>query len=145
MIFALEERTMKKILCATDGTDHSAHAIDLAAALAAKQGAELAICIVNIARGGTRGPLIYSLGDDEVRKVLDGAAKRARDAGASKVEEVVLRSRDAGAAVVQYAEENGFDHIVVGTGDKHGLSRLVLGSVAADIAARAHCSVTVAR
>ena len=57
----------------------------------------------------------------------------------------MLRSRDAAAAVVQYAEENGFDHIVVGTGDKRGLSRLVLGSVAADIAARAHCTVTIAR
>ncbi|EKE17298.1 MAG: hypothetical protein ACD_10C00512G0002, partial [uncultured bacterium] len=30
-------------------------------------------------------------------------------------------------------------------GDKRGLSRLVLGSVAADVAARAHCSVTIAR
>lgn len=136
---------MKKILCATDGTEHSAHAIDLAAALASKMGVPLAICTVNIARGGTRGPLIYTWGDDEVKKVLDTSAARARDAGASNVGEVVLRSRDAGAAVVQYAEENGFDHIVVGTGDKHGLSRLVLGSVAADISARAHCSVTVAR
>ena len=54
-------------------------------------------------------------------------------------------SREAAAAIVQYAEENGFDHIVLGTGDKRGVSRLVLGSVAADVAGRAHCSVTVAR
>jgi nucleotide-binding universal stress UspA family protein len=136
---------MKKILCATDGTAHSAHAIDLAAVLASKTGAGLVICAVNVARGGARGPLIYMWEDDEVKKVLDDAAKQAAKAGAAKVEQIVLRSRDAGAAVVQYAEENGCDHIVVGTGDKHGLSRLVLGSVAADIAARAHCTVTIAR
>lgn len=134
-----------KILCATDGTDHSAHAIELAARMAAKFGAGLAICAVNVARGGVRGPLIYSWDDAKVKTVLDTAAALARKSGAGKVEELALRSREAAAAIVQYAEENGFDHIVVGTGDKRGVSRLVLGSVALDVASRAHCSVTVAR
>lgn len=134
-----------KILCATDGTDHSLHAIQLAAQMSAKLGAKLSICAVNVARGGARGPLIYSWEDEDVKKVLDKAAAEARKAGASAVEELSLRSREAAAAIVQYAEENGFDHIVVGTGDKRGVSRLVLGSVAADVAGRAHCSVTVAR
>lgn len=135
----------RKILCATDGAPHSQHAVELAAQLSAKLGAGLAICTVNIARGGIRGPLIYSMEDAEVKRVLDSAAAIARKAGAGKSEEVALRSREAAAAIVQYAEENGFDHIVMGTGDKHGVSRLVLGSVAADVASRAHCSVTVAR
>lgn len=134
-----------KILCATDGTEHSAHAVELAAKLAAKFGAKLSICTVNVAHGGSRGPLIYTLEDDQVQKILDSAAAAARHAGASHVEELALRSREAAAAIVQYAEENGYDHIVVGTGDKRGVSRLVLGSVAADVAGRAHCSVTVAR
>ncbi len=98
-----------------------------------------------MARGGARGPLIYSWDDDEVKRVLDSAAAEARKAGATAVDELALRSREAAAAIVQYAEENGYDHIVVGTGDKRGVSRLVLGSVAADVAGRAHCSVTVAR
>ncbi len=135
----------KKILCATDGSGHSEHAVQLAAEMSAKLGASLAICTVNVAHGGARGPLIYSMDDDQVKKALDGAAAVARKAGAKDVEEIALRSREAAAAVVQYAEENGFDHIVVGTGDKRGVSRLVLGSVAADVASRAHCSVTVAR
>ena len=134
-----------KILCATDGTDHSAHAIELAAQMAAKFGAKLSICAVNVAHGGVRGPLIYTWEDDQVRKLLDAAAATARKAGATNVEELALRSREAAAAIVQYAEENGYDHIVVGTGDKRGVSRLVLGSVAADVAGRAHCNVTVAR
>ncbi|MFN4141453.1 universal stress protein [Aestuariivirga sp.] len=135
----------RKILCATDGTEHSAHAVELAAEMAAKLGAQLSICAVNVARGGTRGPLIYTWEDDQVKKVLDAAAAVARKAGVSAVNELALRSREAAAAIVQYAEENGFDHIVVGTGDKRGVSRLVLGSVASDVAGRAHCSVTVAR
>jgi len=135
----------KKILCATDGTDHSSHAIQLAAEMSKKLGAKLTICTVNVARGGVRGPLIYSLDDKEVKTILDGALSAAKSAGASQVEEAVLRSREAASAIVQYAEENGFDQIIVGTGDKRGVSRLVLGSVAADVAGRAHCSVTIAR
>jgi nucleotide-binding universal stress UspA family protein len=88
---------------------------------------------------------MYMMEDDEVKKVLDTAAVAAKRNGAGVVEELALRSREAAAAIVQYAEENGFDHIVVGTGDKRGVSRLVLGSVAADVAGRAHCTVTVAR
>ena len=67
-----------KILCATDGTQHSAHAVELAAAMAAKLGASLSICAVNVAHGGVRGPLIYTWEDDEVKKILDGAAATAR-------------------------------------------------------------------
>lgn len=135
----------RKILCATDGSGHSEHAVQFAGELAAKTGAELSVCVVNVAHGGARGPLIYAMEDAEVKKVLDTAAAMARKAGAKSAEEVALRSREAAAAIVQYAEENGFDHIVVGTGDKRGVSRLVLGSVATDVARRAHCTVTVAR
>lgn len=134
-----------KILCATDGTEHSAHAVELAATMAAKLGAKLSICAVNVGHGGSRGPLIYTWEDDQVKKVLDSAAAVARKMGAKEVDELALRSREAASAIVHYAEENGYDHIVVGTGDKRGVSRLVLGSVAADVAGRAHCSVTVAR
>jgi nucleotide-binding universal stress UspA family protein len=106
----------------------------------------LSICAVNVARGGVRGPLIYSWEDDQVKKSA-GCRRRGSEGrlAPASVEELALRSREAAAAIVQYAEENGFDHIVVGTGDKRGVSRLVLGSVAADVAGRAHCSVTVAR
>jgi nucleotide-binding universal stress UspA family protein len=58
---------------------------------------------------------------------------------------VDLISREAASSIVHYAETNGYDHIVMGTGDKRGMSRLMLGSVAADVSGRAHVSVTVAR
>jgi nucleotide-binding universal stress UspA family protein len=134
-----------KILCATDGTEHSLNAVHLAAQMATKFGGSLSICAVNVARGGVRGPLIYTWEDDKVKSILDSAAAEAKKIGAKNVEELALRSREAASAIVQYAEENGYDHIIVGTGDKRGVSRLVLGSVAADVASRAHCSVTVAR
>jgi len=135
----------RKILCATDGTSHSAHAIELAISLANRLDVPLGIWTVNVARGGTRGPLILSMEESQVKQILDAAAAQARAGKVKSVEEISLQSREAAAAIVTYAEDNGYDHIICGTGDKHGMSRLMLGSVAADVSSRAHCTVTVAR
>lgn len=135
----------KRILVATDGTPHSKIAVSQAIDLAARGQAELLVAVVNVATGGARGPLLYSYSDEDAAKIAHAAAEEARNAGVEKVGEAVITSREADSGIVQYADEKKVDHIVVGTGDKHGLSRLVLGSVAADIARRAHCTVTIAR
>ncbi len=134
-----------KILCATDGTDHSAIAVIQAAELAAQSKAALTICTVNVAHGGGRGPTINHWSDAEVETILKDAAALAAKHGAAAAETVTIRSREAAGGVVSYAETHGFDHIVMGTGDKRGMSRLILGSVAGEVAGRAHCTVTVAR
>lgn len=135
----------KKILCATDGTDHSAIAVAYAAELAAATGAELTICAINVVRGGGRSPSMKHFAEDEVERLLSDAAAAAVALGLKRANTATINAREAATGIVAYAEENGIDHIVTGTGDKHGLSRLVLGSVAADVAGRAHCAVTIAR
>lgn len=134
-----------KIVCAVDGTSHSDKAVQFAAELANKLGSKLTIASVNVLMGGIRSGAMYAKDDSEVQKVLDAAAQIAVAAGVKDVQTAFLRSREASAGVVAYAEQEDCDIIVTGTGDKHGLSRLVLGSVAADIAGRAHCTVVVAR
>lgn len=135
----------KKILCPIDGTPHSQHALIEATDLALKSGGELSVCIVNVAHGGGRGPLILHWTDPDAQKILDDAAVTVRSHGGTIAHSAVVTDREAASGIVGYAEMNGINHIVMGTGDKRGLSRLMLGSVAADVAARAHCSVTVAR
>ena len=135
----------KKILCAIDDTDHAKSAVIAAAELSIKLGAQLTVCTVNVLMGGLRGPPIFLHDEASIKKTLDSAASLARKHGAKNMSEAELKGREISTAVVLYAEQNGFDHIVTGTGDKRGLSRLVLGSVAADIAGKAHCTVTIAR
>ncbi|MEH7828233.1 universal stress protein [Gemmobacter denitrificans] len=135
----------RKILCPTDGTDHSNIAVAHAADLAAKYGAELTLCVVNVAHGGAKGPLIPHWPEADVVALLDAAQALAAQHGVAEARRVAIASREAAAGIVHHAEQNGYDHIVVGTGDKRGISRLMLGSVAADVMARAHCTVTVAR
>ena len=135
----------QKFLCPVDGTDHATHAVELAADMAQRFGGTLLVCLVNVAMGGGRGPLVHYWNDLDAQAILDKAVAVAEGRGVKPEGTAVVLDRDAAIGIVRYAEMNGVDHIVVGTGDKRGLSRLVLGSVAADVVGKAHCSVTVAR
>lgn len=135
----------KKILCPIDGSEHAAVGLAHATELAKLTGAHLTICAVNLAIGGARGPTINHWKDEEAEALLAQAEAAANAAGVTDVGTAVLISRTAAPAIITYAEELGVDQIVMGTGDKRGVKRLVLGSVAAEVAGQAGCSVTVAR
>jgi nucleotide-binding universal stress UspA family protein len=138
---------MTKILCAVDDTETSLSAIDTAAKLAGAFDGDLTILIVNQLIGGYSrgGPPLPIWTADEIKSALSKAAAEAEKGGAPKAKLVAVESRDLSQAITGYAEQNGFDHIVVGTGGKGAVSRMMLGSVSRDVASRAHCPVTVAR
>ena len=56
----------------------------------------------------------------------------------------VLEAIDPAAAILEFAEVNHVDHIVIGA-RQNSLVRTLLGSVSAKVAAEAACSVTVVR
>jgi protein-serine/threonine kinase len=56
----------------------------------------------------------------------------------------VLEGSSAADALLEYAEANGVDHIVMGA-RANSVLRTMLGSVSGEVAARAPCSVTVVR
>ena len=139
---------MKKILCAVDDSDHAKTTVALAAEMAKGMGAELTLLAVNelIGFGGKgEGLTSYAWDNAEFKHVLDNAAATAEKAGVSAPKKESVKSRDAARAIAIFAEDNGFDHIVIGTSGKGGVSRLMLGSVSRDVVYRAHCPVTVAR
>jgi nucleotide-binding universal stress UspA family protein len=136
-----------KILCAVDDTDYSKAAVAVTADLAKAMDAEVTLLAVNQLLGGFgRGGMSTYLWDSAaLKRVLDAAMAAAKKAGVKAPKTASVKSRDVGRAIVVYAEENGMDHVVVGTGGKSGVSRLMLGSISSDVLARAHCPVTVAR
>lgn len=139
---------IKKILCAVDDTEHSKGALALAAQFTNATGAELTILAVNELVGGAggKGGIVAYLWDSaDVKRVLDSATAAAKQAGVPVPKTASVKSRDVARAIVVFAEDNGIDHIVVGTGGKGSVSRLMLGSVSRDVVFRAHCPVTVAR
>lgn len=138
----------KKILCAVDDTEHSKSAVALAAQLANAMGAELTLLAVNElvgSVGGKGGIAGYLWQDADVKRILDSATAAAKTAGVSEPKTASGKTRDVARGIVVFAEDNDVDHIVVGTGGKGGVPRLMLGSVSRDVVFRAHCPVTVAR
>ncbi len=138
---------MTKILCAIDDTEHSIPAVDTAVRIAEAFKGELTILIVNQLVGGygRGGPATLVWTESEVANALSKAAAEVEKMGAKNVKLVDVGGRDLVQAIIGYAEQNDIDHIVVGTGGKGAVSRLMLGSVSRDVVARAHCAVTVAR
>ncbi len=137
----------RKMLCAVDDTDHSKAAVVLAAEMAKAMGADLTLLAVNelIGSVGRSGSASYVWDDAEHMRVLAKATDEAKASGISAPNTIALKSRDVARAIIVCAEEVGADHIVVGTGGKGGITRLVLGSVSRDVVFRSHCPVTVAR
>ena len=132
-----------KILCATDGSEHSDQAVAFAADFAKQTGAKLIYLTINpvvLTRGRT---LLFE--EKDIKKALESAAQVAKNVGVKDIKCVDASARDVGGTVVAYAEDNGVDHIVVGSGGKGAASRLLVGSVSNDVVNRAHCPVTVVR
>ena len=133
-----------KILCATDGSAHSDAALAAAAEMAARFGAPLSLIAVNIQVPEGRGRSHALWTDQEFDQILSSARQKATSLAAVEVETVKAVGRNPTDVIVDYADRHGFNHVVVGT-PRTGVSRIVLGSVAAAVVAKAHCPVTVAR
>lgn len=78
-----------------------------------------------------------------VENVLEGATRTASEYD----REVDTESRTGRPArvIVGYADQKAFDHIVMGSHGRSGLTRILLGSVAEDVARRAPVPVTIVR
>ena len=56
---------------------------------------------------------------------------------------VILSNKSVVAEIVDYAENNNIDLLVIGTRGRSGVRRLLLGSIASGVVTYAHCPVLV--
>ena len=80
----------------------------------------------------------------DVLELLDRANSEARSAGVTQVE-TFARQGDAADAILDVAEEQGADLIVVGNKGMTGAKRFLLGSVPNKVSHHAPCSVLIVR
>jgi nucleotide-binding universal stress UspA family protein len=137
---------MKHILCALDGSEHADIALRTAIELSAKLSADLSLLVVNVTFGRSpRGPQALIWTNDEAQVILDQASDVVARNGQKPANAGIAVAREASAGIIDHALEHDVDAIVMGTGDKRGLTRLFLGSVAMDVDNRAPCTVIIAR
>ncbi|NUB90402.1 universal stress protein [Haloterrigena sp. SYSU A558-1] len=137
-----------KVLVAYDGSAPAQKAVEYAFDEYADEEIVL-LRVVEFADGYTEASIraIQDLLDDREE---EAAAKLREDlmdlVDTSGVDfQMDVASGDPAREVVEYAEENDVDHILVGSHGRQGVSRILLGSVAERIVRRAPVSVTLVR
>ncbi len=141
----------KRICCPIDFSDASRAAMEVAADVARRAGAELVLLHAYPIPGYTfpDGSIVASpkmmqdLADQAQRHLEEWrAAAEQLAAGRVSAEKAV---GEPAAEIVSYAKANGVDLLVVGTHGRTGLEHALMGSVAERVVRRAHCPVLTVR
>lgn len=128
----------KRILVPTDGSRGVEKAINCATALALAFNAKIYVLFVvepptllfeyaNVAER-----TIIDAMQQEGHRVLEKAAEVIRKAGVTAVE-TVLRTGTPATTILNFADEEKIDLIVMGTHGRRGLDRVLLGSVTEEV------------
>ncbi len=140
----------KHILCPIDGSLGSLEALDVAAKLAAEQHAALTICMVvdpsqaaAMAFGdpGMSGACLDAL-DEEAAQIVHDAALRV--AATSSASTATVTGQPV-TSIVDYANSNACDLIVMGSHGRGGIQRALIGSIAEGVLRHASIPVMVIR
>ena len=140
---------ISKILCPVDFSEHSQAALDHAAELARRYGAELTLLHVI---EPVLYPIAYGLppvAPVDYEQVAREAAARTLAGMTGKLPNLKVSQRiEAGAAsqrICDLAKDQGFDLIVLATHGYTGLKHVLLGSTAERVVRHAPCAVLVVK
>lgn len=130
----------KRILVAFDGSPHAVKALRIAADLCKRYGASLSVATaVNLPElpdgGNAEGAPFH--GD------LERAAQIAAQEGVAVVTHL-LRGTVANT-LQRFAEENGFDLVLVGARGRNAVQRFLMGSVSTHLVTNLECPVMVVK
>lgn len=146
----MEGNLFKKILVATDGSENAKRAASYGVNIAKATGAEVhALYIISTQHAvTTRTVMGWSEAFEEYLANKGGVAiadveKLGKEAGV-KVEPVFLKGIPADK-ILEYAEENNIDLIVMGTHGLTGIKRFLIGSVAESVVRHSKAPVMVIR
>ncbi len=129
---------MNRVLVATDGSEAADRAVDYAAGLAKREGADLLIANVIGGYGLPDKAMLRLTQSEQVwlkelleslsTETLTKARERAHAAGAARIQ-LESRSGNVAQSVIEIAKEKAADVIVVGKRGAGPVARLLLGSV----------------
>ena len=134
---------MSKILVAVDGSVTSSSAAENAIDLAEKFGADL--IALYIVPPNIKIREIFDLAKENGQRIVD-EVKYAESAKKLNVQtEVLWDVSSITKAIVEYAEENNVNLIVLGTRGISGIKQMLLGSTASGVVTYSHCPVIVVK
>jgi len=143
----------RKILVAVDGSDPSLDASSYAIELAKNNNAELIVLFIvssvpssdfEYANVG-RGKEIEAVESKNAHQVVDKVKQKAIENQVRVETAVLIQYTSVVKEIVEYAEKNNIDMIVIGNKGKSGFKRLLLGSIASGVVTYSHCPVLLVK
>jgi len=143
---------VSKVLVGIDGSDHSFRAAQYALEISKKYVAKLIAVTVTYmpakSRMSQQEAIEVGAGLSEMDKAKTWFESFTQSARENKIDfktELVNSQRPVDYVILEYAEKEGIDLIVIGTRGRSGLSKIVLGSVASRIVTYSHSPVLVVK
>ena len=158
----MQENHFSRVLVAIDGSTSSMHAIDYAISIAVKNDSQLIILYVidfykythlssSIILAPTFGSEKYLEEKSEAEKLMNKIKEnfklKINDNTKSKnlKTEIVEGAKSVATTIMEYAESENVDLIIVGSRGRTSFKKLLLGSVSSNVIKNAHCAVLVIR
>ena len=142
-------KKFSKVLVAVDGSEYSMNAAEYAISISKEYGSQL-IALHVITSDVSTVASTFSPQMEEIKKNAEEYFDKIRLKGDEANWDIPLRteliaSSSVVGGIVDFAEKENMDLIVVGTRGRSGLKRLLLGSVASGIVNYAHCPVMIVK
>lgn len=160
-------RKFSKILVAIDGSEQSMNAAYYAIGIANRKGNEvgrvqlIGLTVLDLTKlsssffataSGYYGAKELEEKRKEAQQWLDKVEKLASNEENNNDNNIKFKSEiiedpvsRVGSAIVDYAERENVDLIVIGTRGRTGFKKILLGSVASDVVTYAHCPVLIVK
>ena len=144
---------LNKILVCSDGSEHAMHAASIAAEVAAKFGSQISIINVitqqmePVLLAMDAGPISWNTADEAFEQSQQDIERRTGEVfEKAGIKFDCIRERGHAAdRIVEVAERENVDLIVLGSRGLGTFTRLVLGSVSDGVMHHAHCPVLIVR
>ena len=137
----------KKILLAADGSEHSKRATEKAIEISTCSTNSIIEIIYVVDPEKVKSEVLSNWNSVEIgdirRKQVREIERMANEAGISY--EIKILHGEPGPVIVDYANKNNFDIIVIGSRGLNGLQEFVLGSVSHKVVKRAKCPVLIVK
>lgn len=141
-----------KILVPVDGSKYSTEALHVAVDLAKLKGADLSIITVtpsfqalDLEISARRREELNEEFERKSKEVLNKACDIATGENVKPLCKAEITSTSIADAIIDFAEREGIDLIVMGSRGLSPSTRLTMGSVASNVAKLSHCSVYVVK
>ena len=134
---------ISKILVAVDGSETSSKAAENAIDLAERYRADL--IALYIVPPNIKSSEIFDLAKENGQKIVDEVKHEASAKKLIVQTEVLLDIGSITKGIVEYAEKNNVNLIVLGTRGISGIKRMLVGSTASEVVKYSHCPVMVVK